>query len=91
MEKKCSKCGEVKDIRQFRYMRAQRRYNAYCKACECLYTKEYRSKYRKENLIQQIQKHWTELCENMSQCELDMRIYNLKEIYKQVQQEKANE
>ena len=88
MKKKCSKCGEVKDIKEFRQMRAQRRYCAYCKKCEIAYKKEYRSSSHRTKIKRQIQKNWTELCEDMSQCELDQQLYNFKEIYKQVQEAK---
>lgn len=91
MEKKCSKCGEVKSVKEFRYMSGQRRYCAYCRKCEVVYTQELRAKNHKTNLKRQIQKNWSELCKDMTQCELDQQLFNLKEIYKQVQQEKAKE
>lgn len=91
MKKQCSKCGEVKDIRKFRYIRAQRGYSDCCRNCESVCTKEDREKNRRVTLKVQIKKNWTELCQNMSQCEVDQQLYNLKEIYKQVQQEKAKE
>lgn len=90
MEKKCSKCGEIKKVREFRYMGKQKRYCAYCRKCEILYTTEFRAKTHKQNLLKQLKKNWAELCEDMSQTELDQRLYEFKEIYKQVQ-EKANE
>lgn len=89
MEKKCSKCGEVKNVKEFRYMSAQRRYCAYCRECEVDYTQEYRAKSHKQNLLRQINNKWAELCQYMSQTELDKRLYDLREIYSKVQQEKA--
>lgn len=91
MVKQCSKCGEIKNVRDFRYMSKQRRYCAYCRQCEIRYTKEFRAKTHKQNILKQLKKNWTELCEDMSQTELDQRLYEFKEIYKQVQQEQANE
>ena len=91
MEKKCSRCHEVKNVKEFRYMRAQRRYCAYCRKCEVEYTQEFRAKTHKANLLRQINNKWAELCQDMSQIELDKRLYDFKEIYKQVQQEKAKE
>ena len=91
MEKKCSKCHEVKNVKEFRYMRAQGRYCAYCRKCEVDYTQEFRAKTHKQNLLRQINNKWAELCQDMSQTELDKRLYDFKEIYKQVQQEKAKE
>lgn len=89
MEKKCLKCGKVKNVREFRYMRAQRRYCAYCRECEIDYTQEYRAKSHKQTLLRQINNKWAELCQYMSQTELDKRLYDLREIYSKVQQEKA--
>ena len=91
MEKKCSKCHEVKNVKEFRYMRAQRRYCAYCRKCEVEYTQEFRAKTHKAHLLRQINNKWAELCQDMSQIELDKRLYDFKEIYNQVQQEKAKE
>ena len=91
MEKKCSKCHEVKNVKEFRYMRAQRRYCAYCRKCEVEYTQEFRAKTHKANLLRQINNKGAELCQDMSQIELDKRLYDFKEIYKQVQQETAKE
>lgn len=90
MDKKCSKCQKVKDIKEFRYMSAQKRYCAYCRKCEVLYTQELRAKSHRENLKRNVRKNWTELCQNMTQCELDQEIFNLKEIYNKAQQEKAD-
>ena len=89
MEKKCSKCGEVKNVKEFRYMSAQKRYCAYCRKCEVDYTQEFRAKTKRTNLVRHINKKWAELCQNMSQTELDKRLFDFKEIYKQVQQERA--
>lgn len=91
MEKRCSKCGEVKNVQDFRYIRKQKRYCADCRNCEILDTQEIKAKSHKQNLLKQIKKNWTELCEDMSQTELDQRLYEFSEIYKQVQQQEESQ
>lgn len=85
MVKKCAQCGEIKDIREFRLSRKQQKRSAYCKKCEGIDINEYKAKTRKACIKNQIKKNWTELCASMDLTELDNELYNLKKIWKQVQ------
>ena len=88
MVKTCSKCGKTKDVKEFRILKTRQSRCSYCKKCESDYTKEYRAKYRKQNLRRGIEKTWAKLCEIMDPVELDKELYVLREIYKREQESK---
>ncbi len=78
----CPECGQAKELRgNFHYNRDTKKYNAICKECEAADDTRIRELAQKANLKSYIQKSWTRLCSIIDEKEMDMILFNLREIY----------
>lgn len=78
----CPQCGQTKPLHGgFRQNRDKKLYAPVCKECEAGNSQRIKELAEKTNLKSYIQKSWTKLCPKIDEKEMDLFIYNLKQIY----------
>lgn len=78
----CKNCGTTKELRgSFHYDRDRKTYSNVCKECEAAEGIRIQELHQKANLKSYIKKTWMKLCTMIDEKEMDMLLYNLKQIY----------